>query len=286
MILFLENQTTFKAQENKEAVSVIEDGGVIVMPNLHFELTDDEKLFLKNATFNLKVKSIKYDVHTGKLWGIEEGKNEEILKGLISRYTEASKDLIRTMMPYYAQTMKMGNASLRPIEAENRKQSKRHDDRRLHIDAFPSRPTGGMRLLRIFYNINLEGKPRVWNVGESFEKVAETFLPKIKPQNPIAPFLLRAFKITKSLRSRYDHYMLNLHDAMKLDEAYQASAQKEKVEMAAGTTWVCFSDKTSHAVLSGSGLLEQTIYLPVEGMVEPGKSPLYILEKMLERKLI
>jgi hypothetical protein len=286
MILFLENQTTFKAQENKEAISVIEDGGVIVMPNLHFDLTDDEKLFLKNASFNLKVKSIKYNVHTSKLWGIEGIKNEEILKGLISRYTESTKDLIRSMMPYYAQTMKMGNASFRPIEAENRKQSKRQDDTRLHVDAFPSRPTGGMRLLRIFYNINLEGRPRVWNIGESFEKVAERFLPQIKPQNPITPYVLKAFKITKSLRSEYDYYMLNLHDKMKLDEDYQANTLKEKVEMAAGTTWICFSDKTSHAALSGSGLLEQTIYLPVDGMVEPAKSPLYILEKMLERKLV
>lgn len=286
MILYLEDQTTFNAQPNEKAISVIEDGGVLIMPNLNFVLTDDEKLFLNNSTFDLKVKSIKYDIHQNKLWGIEEKKDEEILKGLISRYANSTKELIKTMMPYYAKTMKMGNTSLRPIEAEGRNQSKRHDDTRLHVDAFPSRPTRGLRLLRVFYNINLEGKPRVWNVGESFEKVAQRFAPQIKRQNSLTPYILKALKITKSLRSDYDNYMLNLHDKMKLDEDYQKNTPKERVEMKAGTTWVCFSDKTSHAVLSGSGLLEQTIYLPVEGMREPNKSPLYILQAMLGRKLI
>ncbi len=33
--------------------------------------------------------------------------------------------------------------------------------------------------------------------------------------------LLAAVRVMKSLRSRYDHYMLKLHDAMKPDPAYQ-----------------------------------------------------------------
>ncbi len=31
-----------------------------------------------------------------------------------------------------------------------------------------------------------------------------------------------------------------------------------------GSVWVCFSDQTSHAVMSGQFMLEQTFFLPVK----------------------
>lgn len=49
------------------------------------------------------------------------------------------------------------------------------------MDAFPSRPNYGKRILRVFANINPEGAPRVWRVGEDFESVARQFLPRAKP---------------------------------------------------------------------------------------------------------
>ena len=60
-------------------------------------------------------------------------------------------------------------------------QSWRADDRRLHVDAFPSRPNYGERILRVFTNVNPDGEPRVWRVGEPFEAVARRFLPRAKP---------------------------------------------------------------------------------------------------------
>ena len=45
----------------------------------------------------------------------------------------------------------------------------RKDDTRLHVDAFPSNPMHGTRLLRVFSNVNPSGQPREWRVGEPFE---------------------------------------------------------------------------------------------------------------------
>ena len=88
-------------------------------------------------------------------------------------------------------------------------------------------------------------------------------------------------KSTKTLRSAYDHYQLKLHDAMKLDDAYQQSVSKQPVDFPAQSTWIVFTDQVSHAALSGRFLLEQTFYLPVEAMANPELSPARQWEKVM-----
>src|SRR5947209_25694 len=44
----------------------------------------------------------------------------------------------------------------------------------LHIDAFPSRPTGGARILRLFANIN-PVEPRVWMTSNTFPRLLERY---------------------------------------------------------------------------------------------------------------
>jgi hypothetical protein len=271
---------------NNQALQAVEDGKVLFFPNLKFNLTVEEEKFLQPNSLDLKVKSVKYNHANQKIWGFEDKTQNEIIKNLMQRYNEFSINLIKNIFPFYQNSLEIGNTSFRPIEAEGRTQSKRHDDTRLHVDAFPSRPMAGKRLLRIFANINTEGKPRIWNVGEEFETVASRFIPKISPPIPFSAYLMKMFKITKSIRTRYDHYMLNLHDKMKLDEEYQKNTQKETLELNAGSVWVCFSDKVSHAVISGRGLLEQTIYLEPTKMLDQSKSPFHILQKITKQKLI
>ena len=72
------------------------------------------------------------------------------------------------------------------MQVSTRKQSVRADDRRLHVDAFPSRPNYGERILRVFTNVNPDGEPRVWRVGEPFEDVAPRFLPRAETLRGLA----------------------------------------------------------------------------------------------------
>ncbi|CAH2797981.1 MAG: FIG00453592: hypothetical protein [uncultured Caballeronia sp.] len=49
---------------------------------------------------------------------------------------------------------------------------------------------------------------------------------------------------------------------------------------ASGSVWVCFSDQTSHAVMSGQFMMEQTFFLSVKAMTRPKWAPLGIIERL------
>ena len=48
-----------------------------------------------------------------------------------------------------------------------------------------------------------------------------------------------------------------------------------------GSTWVCFSDQTAHAAMSGQYMMEQTLHLPAKYQCNPQASPLAILSGSL-----
>ena len=160
-----------------------------------------------------------------------------------------------------------------------RAKSDRKDDRRLHVDAFPSRPTRGKRILRLFSNINPEGAPRIWRIGEPFENFVETMLPKVPRMLPGTALLLDSLGITKGRRSAYDHTMLRLHDLAKADEDYQRAKIAAEIDFPAGTTWITFTDQVLHAAIAGQYVLEQTFHLPVSAQRTPQRSPLKVLER-------
>jgi hypothetical protein len=162
----------------------------------------------------------------------------------------------------------------------------RHDDTRLHVDAFPATPVHGRRLLRFFNNINPHGEPRRWNVGEPFADVATRFFRSLPHYSPLKAQLMALTKITKSTRTAYDHYMLNLHDGMKADLDYQSKVTKTPAAFQPGETWIVYSDQVSHAVLSGRFMLEQTYYVPVGALQYPERSPLRVLERLAGRALV
>jgi hypothetical protein len=79
--------------------------------------------------------------------------------------------------------------------------------------------------------------------------------------------------------------MLQMHDRMKGDEAFQKDSPQSRVELPAGSTWLAFTDQVSHAATHGQYQLEQTFLLPVEAMLEPERSPLRVLEQIKGRPL-
>src|SRR6185312_11364856 len=159
---------------------------------------------------------------------------------MVGRFRAQATQLIHGLLPHYTPALRLAPTSYRPAQVETRVQSWRADDRRLHVDAFPSRPNYGERILRVFTNVNLQGQPRVWRVGEPFEKVAQRFLPRARPYSRWQAKTLNALKVTKSLRSEYDHLMLQLHDGMKSDAVYQRDAEQITMPFPPGSAWVCF----------------------------------------------
>jgi hypothetical protein len=267
-------------------IEAVEDGKVLYFPQLAFELSGQERALLKPELLAEGVRNISWDAQRG-LKGVAGDENVQAAVGeLVSRFASQATALVTQLFPAYAPHLRAAPASLRPRSVSNRKQSVRADDRRLHVDAFPSRPNYGERILRVFANVNPHGEPRVWRVGEPFEDVARQFVPRAKPYSRWQAQVLNALHVTKSLRSEYDHLMLQIHDRMKADDAYQRDCPQLTMHFPPGTAWVCFSDQTVHAAMSGQYMMEQTFHLPVARQYNPDASPLAILGRLAGHPLI
>lgn len=277
-------------QENEfqqRAISSLEGGKVVYLPHLTFELLPNETEFLDPVILKPKIKNVSYDIQTGNVQGTcLSGEKSLELKEMLHRFALFSREILTLFFPKYLPQAIQGRTSYRPAETLGRRLSLLKDDSLLHVDSFPSQPVKGNRILRIFSNINPDGKSRVWKVGEPFSQVVNKMSPRLKGQLPGVAYLMRTLGITKGLRTLYDHYMLELHDAMKKDPAYQREVEQTVLELKAGSSWMVFTDLVSHAVLSGQFVLEQTYYIPPDAMYQEELSPLRVLEKALSKKLI
>jgi len=266
-------------ERTEELAHALEDGGVLVLPKLAFTLEPGEDRFLDPKWSNGRAKNISLDRGAVKGARGSPGDLAELAR-MIGRFATCASDLIAALLPRYAPHLKRARTSFRPQPATGRDVSWRKDDARLHVDAFPSRPNRGERILRVFCNVNPHGADRVWRVGERFETMAARFLPHVRTMRRGEPSLLAALHVTKGRRSEYDHLMLGLHDCAKADRAYQNHSPQREVRFAPGTTWICYSDQVMHAAMAGQFMLEQTIHLPLSALYRPELSPLRILERM------
>jgi hypothetical protein len=279
------NIESWQRAASNAATGALEADKVVFAPDLRFELTPEERRFLTPDCLDGKAKNVSYRPAADLLHGTNyTGADRENLKKMMRRYYESASALIQALCPEYRDRLSPGFTSYRPAEISGRSSSWRKDDTRLHVDAFPSRPLQGLRIIRVFSNVN-PTEPRIWRVGEPFEGVARRFLPGLRSAFPGSAQLLSLFKITKGRRTAYDHLMLGIHDAMKADEQYQQDCPQTRLPIPSGATWTCFTDSVSHAAMSGQFALEQTFYLPVDAMREPSRSPLRTLERLTGRGL-
>lgn len=269
----------------ERAADAMESGKLLLAEHLAFELLDAEHRFLTPDCLDGKAKNISFRPSSGVLRGTRlQGSSRDELHGMLQRYSTRSIGLLKALCPSYADHLTLGFTSFRPAEIAGRSASWRHDDTRLHVDAFPSRPLQGLRILRVFSNVSPRS-PRIWRVGESFEQVAARFLPGIAEPLPGSSWLLHQLRIVKGRRTKYDHIMLNIHDRMKRDRVYQSEVPQTQLAIPPGATWACFTDSVSHAATSGQFAFEQTFYLPVNAMKDPRRSPLRVLERLAGRAL-
>jgi hypothetical protein len=259
----------------------LETEGLALLPDRPFALTPKEAVLLSPDFSDGRTKNISLGAVHGVRGAAAAGASAESLAALMERFAAWAEALVGELAPRYAASLERGRTSFRTRSVDEPAASARKDDRRLHVDAFASQPTGGRRILRVFCNINPIGEPRVWLVGEPFEAYARRWIGRARRPWPGEAWLLRRLGITKAVRTPYDALMLALHDAAKLDKTYQRHAPRRQVSYPAGASWIVYTDSTVHAAIAGRYALEQTFYLPVSAMAAPEASPLRILEKMV-----
>ncbi len=269
-----------------EAVGMLERDGLVMVQGLPFALESGEDGFLTTEVFSGESKNVSYDPASGKVGGTKlEGEALERMRTMIARYSAFAQDVLAKVAPDYGPHLQLRRTSFRPGPVDTRVMSKRKDDRRLHVDAFPSNPNQGRRILRVFTNVHPGGLERVWEVAEDdFEGYARRVIGQLTPRPGGA--WREALGLTKGRRTGYDSVMLQLHDKAKLDDAWQAVEPKTRLGFPPGATWIVYTDSVLHAALSGQHAFEQTFYLPPDAMADPARAPVRVLERLMGRPLL
>lgn len=267
----------------------LEAGGILLFPELDPGLSEQDRRFLlrQRQTGAFYHKNIAYRPGRDSLTGVARGSDREQLRGILKNYSQQAARLLATLLPRYAEKSQLDFASFRPFEEEGRALALHSRNDLLHVDAFPTRPTHGNRILRFFTNLNPE-QPRVWITAQPFEALAEAYAREaglVEESRRSSSALRRAmaragrFAGIRSLaRSPYDALMHRFHNFLKESRQFQETCVKQRVEFPPRSSWIVFTDAVSHAVLSGQFALEQTFIIAREAMLEQEHAPLSVLE--------
>jgi len=268
----------------------LERGKVLYFSSVPFDFPLEDRQFLlgQKQTGSRFHKNISYRPGQDLLKGVstEDQEDRERLQSILRGFSAAVVRFLSDFLRPYAGKLLLDYASYRPLEEKSRDLTLHKRNDLLHVDAFPSRPTHGGRILRVFANIN-PSEDRVWSVGGPFQDL----LPELqkRPEGlPRFPESLgsRLERLGSKLglplpdRSPYDHYMLHLHDWLKENAAYQRDTLKQELRFPPGSSWMVYTDGVPHSVLSGQYALEQTFIVPPSALVAPEFAPFRVLEKV------
>ncbi len=279
----------------------LESGNILYFPNEGSGLSEQDRRFLlsiRQANGALH-KNIAYRPLEDRLSGHEQpgSSSAQALQAALRSYSQWAIQFTGKILPRYAKHWRLDYASFRPQEEEGRDLPWKKRNDLLHVDAFPSRPTKGDMILRVFTNLNSEQK-RVWLTSDPFAELAPKYalaagLREIALQSDSGMDQVRrgSIRALRSLglpladRSAYDRFMLGFHDYLKGNADYQRDCPKYRFEFPPNTTWMVFTDVVPHAVLSGRFAIEQTFIIARSSLANPSQAPASILETLSGKAL-
>ncbi len=276
----------------------LEEGQILYFDGIPYDFPETDRQFLlqqRQADSRLH-KNISYRPNQDVLRGSVTDKPEdtERMHQIMRHFSSEIVQLLTRVLAPYSKHWSLDYASFRPEEENGRDLSLHKRNDLLHVDAFPSRPTRGGRILRCFTNIN-PTRARNWLTTDRFTTLAQKFaknagLEEIAQSGDSIGSILNTLKRAVGLkvvdRSAYDKFMLRFHDYLKENSDFQQNTPKIHLAFPPLATWMCYTDSVPHAVLSGQYALEQTFIIPVKALVSPEKSPVRVLEKMVGKPLV
>jgi hypothetical protein len=273
--------------------SELEHGKILFFSAVPFDLPEGDCQFLlsQKQTESRFHKNISYRPVNDVLRGVaDDSPDRQRLHQIMRHFSQEVTQFLRAFLAPYADRYQMDYASFRPLEEQGRDlpTTKRND--LLHFDAFPTRPTHGGRILRIFVNINPAAE-RVWLVGDPFHELTPRLagnagLARFASPSASQSIVYALERISHRVgfpvpdRSPYDRFMLHYHDWLKANTGYQQDGRKTRVSFPPGSVWLVYTDGVPHAVLSGRYALEQTYIIPPSALVAPEAAPVRVLEKL------
>jgi 3-deoxy-D-manno-oct-2-ulosonic acid (Kdo) hydroxylase len=279
--------TAYAPEQGRWYCDHLERGKILFFRGIPFELPEDDTRFLLthgNSASRIH-KNISYRPANDAVKGSDlSGTDHDRLREVMRAFSREVTAFIHRFLPPYAGKIKLDYASFRSMQEAGRKLSLHKRNDLLHVDAFPTRPTKGARILRVFLNIH-PSMSRIWKVGAPFHE----FFPRLAQEQKISPpprpaivaaisAFARHLGLPLAARSRYDEFMLYLHNWLKENTDFQKDSSNQELEFPPGCCWMVYTDGVPHAVLSGQFALEQTFIVPLEALVSPEVAPVRVLE--------
>lgn len=290
-LITIDNPVLSNLNQSKEYCRGLEEGNILFFPKIcfNFPKEDIEFLLTQKQSNASNRKNIAYKPGKDIITNFEKGTSaaERLLKVMRNYSNEVQSFLSKLVMPY-APYWKIDFASFRPFQEKGRSLRTRARNDLLHVDAFPTRPMHGNRILRFFTNINPTEK-REWITSDPFEVLLEKYgkevgLPK-KVDYSYKHILVRMLKkqgkslgLPLILRSPYDDFMLRFHNYLKENQEFQKNCRKDPWGFPPNSCWMVYTDLVSHAALAGQYAIEQTFLIPRAGLLFPEKAPVSVLE--------
>jgi hypothetical protein len=274
----------------------LESGQILLFRELPFALPEEDQEFLLAQQWTeLRLhKNVSYRPTEDLLKGFSaSAETTDRLRRILRDYSAAVVDFIGKLLEPYAGKCTIDFASFRPFAEERRGLPLHKRNDLLHVDAFPSRPTHGGRILRVFTNLN-RTEARVWHTTEPFETLAQQYaeqagLRRVAEESWVGRTVQdwgAKLGFRSMGRTPYDMFMLGFHDYLKENTDFQKGCRKIRLEFPPRATWLVLTDGVAHAVMSGQYALEQTFLVPPEALVLPEQAPYRILEKIAGQPLV
>ena len=275
---------------------LLESGQILFFRELPFHLPPEDREFLLAQQWTeLRLhKNVSYRPAEDLMRGFSgDAGTVNRIHTIMRNYSAQVIEFLTKFLSPYAGKWILDFASFRPMEEEGRDLPLHKRNDLLHVDAFPSRPTRGGRILRVFTNLNTSS-PRVWHTTEGFDVLARLYaeragLRQIAEDDSFWSRTVQGWGARLGFRgmgrTAYDMFMLKFHDYLKENAEFQANCPKIRLEFPPLATWIVFTDSVAHAVMSGQYALEQTFLVPPEALVSLDHAPYRVLENIVGRRL-
>ncbi len=260
----------------------LEKGELVHFPRCPFSfLSPDDLAFLREQKLAPFEKNISLDPENGRLTNqrIRQEHEGQRLVAILRDFASTASSWLAKEVPAYSQHWIRDRVTFRPEEEAMRRLRPSARNDALHLDAFPSRPSQGHRILRLFVNIH-ETDARVWATSETFPRILARYgqvvgLPATHEDwaERITARVLSIFQPGAERRSSYDHFMLRLHHFLKANNEFQERSPRKLWYFQPGACWLAFTDMLSYAELRGQYALEHSFFVAPESLMFPDLSP-------------
>jgi hypothetical protein len=284
-----------------EISDALETGHIVEFPDCPIDLPSAEDLeFLRQEMpKHLASKNISYHPEAGKIIGI---KGE---RGIIERTERILKDqnarvqaFLRKTIPLLTRNWQVGTASFRPLQEKGRNLSAHASNELVHVDAGAYGATHGDGIIRFFVNVN-PVEDRVWVTKGAFAELYRRFgatagvtPPPDANGHGMQEGLLDRVRtsLTHGLSavvpaarlldsSPSDRAMRRFHNFMKDTPAFQSTPEGHReFRFKPFSAWMVFTDRVSHACLSGQHAFADTFVIPLASCRLPEQAPIHLLK--------